>query len=56
MALDFSKTATTAAAAAAPEAKNELDVVQSYDIVDDRKSMEATLVGSAEVDALERAR
>lgn len=54
MALDFSKTATNATAAAtpAPDTKNELEVVQAYDIVDDRKNMENALVGSAEVDAL----
>lgn len=54
MALDFSKTATNATAAVtpAPDTKNELEVVQAYDIVDDRKNMENALVGSAEVDAL----
>lgn len=53
MAIDFNKTATSTATAVAtpPETKNELEVVQ-YDIVDDRKNMEAELVGSAEVDAL----
>lgn len=53
MAIDFNKTATNTATAVAtpPETKNELEVVQ-YDIVDDRKNMEAELVGSAEVDAL----
>ena len=52
MALDFGKTATSTVATATPEAKNELSVVESYDIVDDRQNMERTLVGSAEVDAL----
>lgn len=51
MALDFSKTSAVAQATT-PETKNELEVVESYDIVDDRKNMESTLVGSAEVDAL----
>lgn len=35
-----------------PETKNELEVVEQYDIVADRQQMNAQLVNSAEVDAL----
>ena len=56
MGLDFSKTKTTApVAAAAPEVINPPAVIEEpkqYDIVADRSQMNATLVGSAEVDAL----
>ena len=51
MGLDFSKTATMPQTAA-PAAKNEIEVVQSYDIVEDRQQMNAALVNSPEVDAL----
>lgn len=51
MGLDFSKAAVQSNPAA-PEAKNEIEVVESYDIVADRKEMNETLVNSAEVDAL----
>lgn len=37
---------------ATPETKNELEVVEQYDIVADRQQMNAQLVNSAEVDAL----
>ena len=58
MGLDFSKTVTAVPQAAAPEmasvpdARNEVMVVEQYDIVDDRKKMDAALVGSKEVDDL----
>ncbi|MCI9527051.1 MAG: toxic anion resistance protein [Lachnospiraceae bacterium] len=54
MGLDFSKTATTAAPAAAqtPEPKNEIEVVQEYNIVADREQMNAELVNSEEVDRI----
>lgn len=52
MGLDFSKTAASAAVQAAPQAKNEIEVVEKYDIVADREQMNATLVNSPEVDAL----
>lgn len=51
MGLDFSRTSTQQAAAA-PEAKNEVEVVDQYDIVADREQMNAELVNSPEVDAL----
>ncbi len=51
MGLDFSKAAVQSNPAA-PETKNEIEVVESYDIVADRKEMNETLVNSAEVDAL----
>lgn len=52
MGLDFSKTAAPQTAAVAPDAKNEIEVVEQYDIVADREQMSATLVNSDEVDAL----
>ncbi len=53
MALDFSKTATQQPlAAAAPEPKIEVEVVEKFDIVADRQKMNETYVNSAEVDAL----
>lgn len=53
MALDFSKAATQQPlAAAAPEPKNEVEVVEQFDIVADRQKMNETYVNSAEVDAL----
>ena len=51
MGLDFSKTASQQPMAA-PEAKNELQIAESYDIVSDRQQMNEKLVNSAEVDAL----
>lgn len=53
MGLDFSKTAVVQPTAAeAPEPKNEIEVVQQYDIVQDRQQMNEQLVNSPEVDAL----
>lgn len=51
MGLDFSKTAMQQQAAV-PSAKNEIEVVEQYDIVADRQQMDANLTGSPEVDAL----
>ena len=51
MGLDFSRTAS-AQAAAAPEAKNEIAVVEAYDIAADREKMNAQLVNSEEVDRI----
>ncbi len=51
MGLDFSKAAAQQPMAA-PEAKNELQIAESYDIVSDRQQMNEKLVNSAEVDAL----
>ena len=50
MGLDFSKTRQQSPVGST-EPQNEL-VVQSYDIVEDRKQMNAELVNSAEVDAI----
>lgn len=53
MGLDFSKTSqTSAVAGATPEPKNEIEVVQEYDIVADREQMNKDLVNSQEVDAI----
>lgn len=54
MGLDFSKTATGQQQmdAAVPEVKNEIEVVEQYDIVADRQQMNAALVNSPEVDAI----
>lgn len=53
MGLDFSKTSALAETAApAAEPKNEIEVVEQYDIVADREQMNEQLVNSAEVDAL----
>lgn len=52
MGLDFSKTAQQTITAQAPQPKNELEVVESYDIVADRQQMNSQLVNSPEVDAL----
>ena len=49
MGRDFSKTGTTAAPATV---ENEIETVQSYDIVADRKQMNEALVNSREVDAI----
>lgn len=51
MGLDFSKTAVQQQATV-PEAKNELQIAETYDIVSDRQQMNDELVNSAEVDAL----
>ena len=51
MGLDFSKTkAQSAVLANTPDVKNEIEVVEMYDIVEDRQQMNAALVGSQEVD------
>lgn len=53
MGLDFSRPATTMTAmTAASEAKNELAVVEQYDIVADREQMNRQLVNSEEVDRI----
>ena len=57
MGLDFSRTNTqtmqnTATAAPVPETKEEIMVVEQYDIVADREKLNEELVNSAEVDAL----
>lgn len=52
MGLDFSKTTSAVPQAMQAEAKNEIEVVEQYDIVADREQMNETLVGSQEVDAL----
>ena len=51
MGLDFSKAAVQQQAVV-PSAKNEIEVVEQYDIVADRQQMGDALTGSAEVDAL----
>lgn len=54
MGLDFSKTKTQStvspAMAAGANDKNEIEVVEAYDIVEDRQQMNNALVGSQEVD------
>lgn len=53
MGLDFSKTTQSTVSptmAAGANAKNEIEVVESYDIVEDRQQMNNALVGSQEVD------
>lgn len=53
MGLDFTKTAAPPAVAQGiAEPKNEIEVVEAYDIVEDRNQMNASLTGSPEVDAL----
>ena len=53
MGLDFSKTTASAIpAAVSADEKNEIEVVQQYDIVADREKMNEVLTGSQEVDAL----
>ena len=52
MGLDFSKTAQQSVVTTPPAAKNEIEVVESYDIVADRQEMNTRLVDSPEVDAL----
>lgn len=51
MGLDFSRT-TTQQASTVPETKEELAVVEQYDIVADRQQLNQVLVNSPEVDAL----
>lgn len=52
MGLDFSKTGTTTASAAASTVENEIEAVMPYDIAADRAQMNAELVDSEEVDAI----
>ena len=54
MGLDFSKTAQPIqnTMGSAPEPKNEIEVVEQYDIVADREQLNQELVNSAEVDAI----
>ena len=52
MGLDFTKTAQMSETITTPDTKNEVMVVESYDIVADRQQMNAQLTNSAEVDAL----
>lgn len=59
MGLDFSKSTMTAPAQTAnglKEAKDEIAVVEQYDIVADRQQMNAELVNSDEVDRIVRDR
>ena len=51
MGLDFSKTKTQSSAmTTTADTKNEIEVVETYDIVEDRQQMNQMLVGSQEVD------
>ncbi len=51
MVLDFSKTKTQSSAmTTTADTKNEIEVVETYDIVEDRQQMNQMLVGSQEVD------
>jgi len=54
MGLDFSKAQTMAAGTAEslPGVKNDIEVVENYDIVADREKMNAELVNSEEVDQI----
>lgn len=55
MGLDFTKTAKQSQneiVNVMPESKNEIEVVEQYDIVADRQQMNQELVNSAEVDAI----
>lgn len=52
MGIDFTKKTMTDAAATVQEPKNEIEVVERYDIVADRQQMNEVLVGSPEVDAI----
>ena len=51
MGLDFSRTSTQQVATA-PDTKEELAVVEQYDIMEDRQQLNEVLVNSPEVDAL----
>ncbi len=51
MGLDFSKAAVQPQQAV-PDTKNEIEVVQQYDIMADRQQMNSELTNSAEVDAI----
>ena len=51
MGLDFSKVKTQPSVMATTvDSKNEIEVVETYDIVEDRQQMNEVLVGSQEVD------
>ena len=51
MGLDFSRVATQSPVMAnTVDTKNEIEVVETYDIVEDRQQMNEVLVGSQEVD------
>ena len=52
MGLDFTKKTMPEADYAVQEQKNEVEVVEKYDIVADRQQMNEVLVGSPEVDAI----
>lgn len=52
MGLDFTKTAQASQEVTVPDTKNEITVVESYDIVADRQQMNTELTNSPEVDAL----
>jgi len=52
MGLNFTKTTQQSMSGTTPSGKNEIEVVESYDIVSDRQQMNSQLVGSDEVDAL----
>ncbi len=52
MAINFGKTAVTQTPAVIPDTKNEIEVVEQYDIVADRERMNQELVNSAEIDAI----
>lgn len=52
MGIDFTKKAMPEAAETVEPPKNEIEVVERYDIVADRQQMNEVLVGSPEVDAI----
>ncbi len=52
MGLNFTKPETSPVAAETPEVKNEVMVVEDYDIVADREQMNQELVNSEEIDAI----
>ncbi len=52
MAINFGRTAVTQTPAVIPDTKNEIEVVEQYDIVADRERMNQELVNSAEIDAI----
>ena len=52
MGLNFNQTTAPAAAGMAVQEKNEIEVVEKYDIAADREQMNAQLVNSPQVDEL----
>lgn len=52
MGLDFNRTTMQTSATSMQDEKNELQVVEQYDIVADRQELNAKLTNSAEVDAI----